>query len=130
MVEANAQLAAQLAGDIAREIEIAGRLVGVHDETVTESYRALSSQAHGVQHLLAMRPGLLPQEIALLARIDNQLSVLEVRYALAHILYDLQRLPAANAERLLARPLLKVCLTILISLAIWKQYVFKMRRVD
>jgi methyl-accepting chemotaxis protein len=107
MVEDNAQLAAQLSGDIAREIEIAGGLVGAHDETVTETYRVLSSQAHGVQHLLAMRSGLLPHEIALLARIDDQLSVLEVRYALAHILYDLQRLPAANAERLVARPIVE-----------------------
>jgi methyl-accepting chemotaxis protein len=107
MVEENAQLAGQLSGDIAREIEIAGRLVGVHDETVTETYRVLSSQAHGVEHVLAMRSGLLPHEIVLLARIDDELSVLEVRYALAHILYDLQRLPAANIERLLARPIVE-----------------------
>lgn len=107
MVERNAQLASQLAADVAREVEIAGRLVEDHDESVTETYRALSLQAHGVQHVLAMRGGLLPQEISLLARVDDQLSVLEVRYALAHILFDLKRLPAANQERLLARPMVQ-----------------------
>ena len=106
-VEANAQLASQLSADIAREVDIAGRLVSVHDESVTETYRALSSQAHGVEHMLALRSGLLPHEIALLSRIDQQLSVLEVRYALAHILYDLERLPAANSQRVAAQPLIE-----------------------
>lgn len=107
MVEQNAQLAAELASDVAREVEVASQLVQVHKEEAGDAYRSLSEQTHTVQHALSLRPALSPEEIVLLAHIDDRLSSLEVHYALAHILFDLHRSPAAEMENALARPMVR-----------------------
>jgi len=108
--EQDAELAARLSNDVAREIEVAGRLLETHDEAVATEYRALSEDAHEVQHQMTTRPGQQGDEIARLSGIDVALSQLEVQYSLAHLLHDLGRSDAALAQRTRARPVVHALL--------------------
>jgi methyl-accepting chemotaxis protein len=102
-VQLNAELATRLSSAIAREIELGEELLDVHDESVVAEYEALSDQAHGIQHLLTLRQGLLADEIVLLGQIDEGLSSVEVQYGLGHILYDLRRFTPATDVRTASR---------------------------
>ncbi len=115
--QGDAQLASRLSSDVAREVDAAGRLLDVHEESVEGEYRSLGERAHAIQHAMAMRPGLTPVEMALLSDIDDKLSQVEVGFALAHVLHDLGRTEAAMTERSGARPLVRAVLDDLDRLA-------------
>jgi methyl-accepting chemotaxis protein len=108
--ESDAQLASRLSNDVAREIDAGGRLLDAHDESQVADYRALSEDAHAVQHAMTLRAGQSASEISLLSDIDAKLSALEVRYALAHVLHDIGRNDQANTERMAAGPLVRAAL--------------------
>src|SRR5262249_1484803 len=70
-------------------------------------YRALSENAHALQHEMTTRRDQASVEVALLSDVDAKLSQLEVRFSLAHVLHELGRSQAASTERAAARPLVK-----------------------
>jgi methyl-accepting chemotaxis protein len=102
-VQLSAELATRLSSAIAREIELGEELVGAHDESVVARYQGLSDQAHAIQHVLALRQGLLADEVVLLGQIDEALSTVETQYGLGHVLYELKRYGPANDVRVANR---------------------------
>ena len=95
-VQADAQLSAQLSSSVVQALEAGHRYVETRDPEALRTFRTHGWSAHRVQRALNSRTGQAPHEIALLADIDNKLSAIEVRYALAHRLVDLGR--DADAE--------------------------------
>jgi methyl-accepting chemotaxis protein len=97
-VQANAQLSAQLSSSVVQALEAGHRYVETRDPEALRTFRAHGWNAHRVQRELNSRARQTSNEIALLAHIDNQLSAIEVRYALAHRLVDLGRARDAQAS--------------------------------
>jgi methyl-accepting chemotaxis protein len=96
-VQADAQLSAQLSSSVVQALEAGHRYVETGDPEALGTFRAHGWRAHRVQRELNSRAKQTSNEIALLAHIDNQLSTIEVRYALAHRLVDLGRGREAEA---------------------------------
>jgi methyl-accepting chemotaxis protein len=90
-VQADAQLSAQLSSSVVQALEAGHSYVETQDPDALRRFRAHGWTAHRVQRTLNSRRSQTTNEIALLAHIDNQLSAIEVRYALAHRLVDLGR---------------------------------------
>jgi methyl-accepting chemotaxis protein len=96
-VQADAQLSAQLSSSVVQALEAGHRYVETAEPEALRTFRAHGWSAHRVQRELNRRASQTSNEIALLAHIDNQLSAIEVRYALAHRLVDLGRIRDAEA---------------------------------
>src|SRR3712207_890122 len=96
-VQADAQLSAQLSSSVVQALEAGHRYIETRDPAALRTFRAHGWSAHRVQRELNGRAHQTPTEIALLADIDNKLSAIEVRYALAHRLVDLGRTGQAEA---------------------------------
>ncbi|HET7584345.1 MAG TPA: methyl-accepting chemotaxis protein [Gemmatimonadaceae bacterium] len=92
-----ARSSAQLAGDIAREVQAGAMYVETGDSTAQAQFHELGFSAHELQARLAALPGRSTPEVSLLARIDDELSDAEVHYARAHRLRDLGRMESARA---------------------------------
>jgi methyl-accepting chemotaxis protein len=90
-VQADAQLSAQLSSSVVLALEAGHSYVETRDPEALQRFRTHGWNAHRVQRALNSRRSQTPNEIALLAHIDNKLSAIEVRYALAHRLVDLGR---------------------------------------
>jgi methyl-accepting chemotaxis protein len=95
-VQADAQLSAQLSASVVQALEAGHRYVETRDRAAFRTFRSHGWSAHRVQRELNSRPGPTSAEIVLLADIDNKLSAIEVRYALAHRLVDLGRIEEAE----------------------------------
>jgi methyl-accepting chemotaxis protein len=108
--QSDAQLASRLSSDVAREVDAAGRLLDSQGDSVGAEYRALSENAHAIQHEMTTRHDQTAEEVALLADVDAKLSRLEVKFSLAHVLHALGRAEAAVTARAAARPLVKAVL--------------------
>jgi CHASE3 domain sensor protein len=98
-VQADAQLSAQLSANVVQALEAGHRYVETRDPEALRRFRTHGWSAHRAQRELNRRSSQTSNEVALLAHIDNKLSSIEVRYALAHRLVDLGRQrDAATAE--------------------------------
>jgi methyl-accepting chemotaxis protein len=99
-VQESAQLSERLSAGIARQIQLGDQFAGQHRESIVQDYQILSDEVHGLQHTLAVRQDLSPDEIRLLAKLDGQLSTLEVQYGLTHVLSELGRTDVAGVMHL------------------------------
>jgi methyl-accepting chemotaxis protein len=97
-VQADAQLSTQLSSSVVQALEAGHRYVETRDPEALRTFRAHGWTAHRVQRQLNSRARQTSNEIALLAHIDNQLSAIEVRFAFAHRLVDLDRIGDAEAS--------------------------------
>ena len=97
-VQTDAHLSAQLSSSVVQALEAGHRYVETADPAALRTFRNHGWSAHRMQRELNSRPSQTPAEVALLADIDNKLSTIEVRYALAHRLVDLARIPEAERE--------------------------------
>jgi methyl-accepting chemotaxis protein len=96
-VQADAALSTHLSSSVVQTLEAGHRYVETRDPVALHTFRTQGWRAHRVQRELNRRSRQTPNEVALLAHIDNKLSAIEVRYALAHRLADLGRPNEAEA---------------------------------
>ena len=104
-VRAEAQLAARLSTTIAQTIAAGTRYLETRDSTSQVEFRRLGWAAHRAQREMNLRDGQSPEEISILASIDSRLAAMEIAYARAHRLVDLQRPEAARAAVDVAFPI-------------------------
>jgi methyl-accepting chemotaxis protein len=102
-VQAESRLSAQLSSGVVQTLEAGRRYVATRDSRALEMFRSSGWNAHAAQRALNARRNQSAEEVSLLARIDGQLSAIEVRYALAHRLADLGRMSEALAQEEAAR---------------------------
>ena len=96
-VEADATLTSQVSADVAKTIEAASRYLDTRDSSAESAFRSFGWAAHEVQRQMNSRPNQSTAEVAALSTIDGKLSEMEIRYALAHRLVDLNRPDDARA---------------------------------
>ncbi|MEO6877866.1 MAG: methyl-accepting chemotaxis protein, partial [Gemmatimonadaceae bacterium] len=102
-VQAESQLASQLSANAAKTIESGSRYLDTRDSTAELAFRKYGWAAHDVQRKMNDRPGQSATEVATVAMIDANLSAMEVGYALAHRLADMNRMDDARAAAASAR---------------------------
>jgi methyl-accepting chemotaxis protein len=102
-VQVESQLASQLSANAAKTIEAGSRYLETRDSTAQTAFRKYGWAAHDVQRKMNDRPGQSANEVATVALIDANLSEMEVRYALAHRLADMDRMDDARAAAAEAR---------------------------
>jgi len=109
-VQAEAQQSAALSGDVAQTIEAAGTYLRTRDTAALAAFHRYGWDVHDVQRAMNARLShkgdageRKGEEAALIAAIDSRFSELEVRYALAHRLIEVDRPADAAAEELRAR---------------------------
>jgi methyl-accepting chemotaxis protein len=109
-VQAEARQSATLSGDVAQTIEAGGTYLRTRDTAAKAAFSRYGWDAHRVQAEMNARLGRADagnerkgEEAALIAAIDSRFSELEVRYALAHRLLDVDRPAEAAAEEGRAR---------------------------
>ena len=109
-VQAEARQSATLSGDVAQTIEAGGTYLRTRDTAALAAFSRFGWDAHRVQAEMNARLGRASEgdarkgeEAALIAAIDSRFSALEVRYALAHRLLDVDRPADAAAEEARAR---------------------------
>jgi len=109
-VQAEARQSAALSGDVAQTIEAAGTYLRTRDTAAKAAFSRYGWDAHRVQRDMNARLGHARdagerkgEEAALIAAIDSRFSELEVHYALAHRLLDVDRPADAIAEEARAR---------------------------
>ncbi len=119
-VQDDAQLSARLSASVSRELEAAQRYVDFRDSTAQREFRQNGDEAHRVQRLMNLQRGTSAQGIALVARIDDRLSHLEISYALSHRLADLGRREEAVRVAISAREEMNTLMADLQSLAQFK----------
>jgi methyl-accepting chemotaxis protein len=102
-VQQESSLASQLSSSIVQSLEAGRSYVATRQPAALETFRTAAWNAHAAQRSLNARRNLTQGEIELLASIDDQLSGIEVRYALAHRLADLGRTQEALAQEEVAR---------------------------
>jgi methyl-accepting chemotaxis protein len=102
-VQAESQLASQLSANAAKTIEAGSRYLETRDSTAEGAFRKYGWAAHDVQRKMNDRPGQSATEVATVALIDANLSAMEVSYALAHRLADMDRMDDARAAAAHAR---------------------------
>jgi methyl-accepting chemotaxis protein len=104
-MQAEHLLAAQLSASVAQELESGNYYLTSRDTIAANDFRRRGWEAHRVQRQMNALPGQTPTELSIIAAIDSKLSEIEQHYALAHRLVDLGRLPVAQTEAALARPI-------------------------
>ena len=104
-VRTEAQLAARLSTTIAQTIAAGTRYLETRDSTAQSEFRRLGWAAHRAQREMNLRDGQAADEITLLASIDSRLAAMEIAYARAHRLADLERPEAARAAVDVAFPI-------------------------
>jgi methyl-accepting chemotaxis protein len=109
-VQAEARQSATLSGDVAQTIEAGGTYLRTRDTAALAAFSRYGWDAHRVQAEMNARLGRASEgdasrgeEAALIAAIDSRFSALEVRYALAHRLLDVDRPAEAATEEARAR---------------------------
>ena len=103
-VKDESRLSAALLTDVAQTIQAGGQYVESRDPRSLADFRRHGFAAHNAQRAMNNMGGQGAEEIALVARIDEGLSKLEVTYALAHRLADLGRTGPARLQAESARP--------------------------
>ena len=103
-VEQQAALSARFAGSITSQVQAAARYVETRDPRSREEFERLGAEAHRLHARMSRSVGQTEEEIALIAQIDQELSLAENVYARAHRLADLGEAKAAAAERNRAQP--------------------------
>jgi methyl-accepting chemotaxis protein len=103
-VQLESRLSSQLSSSLAQVVEAAATYVETRDPVSQEDFRRAGRNAHQAQRDLNALPGQAADEIALLASIDQQLSLMEIRYARAHRLADLNRQGQSRTAAAEARP--------------------------
>jgi len=96
-VQTEARLAGLLSADVDKAIEAASRYIDTRDTASQAAFRKFGWAAHAVQQQMNDRTGQSATEVAIVATIDAKLSAMEVHYALAHRLVDLDRMAEARA---------------------------------
>ncbi|MFN8582619.1 MAG: methyl-accepting chemotaxis protein [Gemmatimonadaceae bacterium] len=96
-VQDNAQLSARLSASVSRELGAAARYVELRDSISLREYADYAADAHAVLRSMNHQGGATTQGVALIARIDERLSDVEIHYSLAHRLADLGRHGDADA---------------------------------
>ncbi len=102
-VQTEAELESGLSADVAKTIESGARYLETRDAEAQTTFRRSGWAAHQVQQQMNERPNQTATEVGTVATIDNKLSAVEVKYALAHRLADLGRADAARAVSSSAR---------------------------
>ncbi|MCC6319764.1 MAG: methyl-accepting chemotaxis protein [Gemmatimonadaceae bacterium] len=102
-VQADAQLSSRLSASVTQELAAADRYLVSRDTADLTAFRRSGAAAHRAQRSMALQLATSRDEAALIAAIDQQLSTVEVRYARAHRLADLERPAEAMREAALAR---------------------------
>jgi len=110
-VQQQATLSARFAGSIALEVQAANRYVETRDSAARVEFERTGADAHRLHAQMSRRVGQTAEEIALIARIDEELSLAENVFARAHRLADLGDQAAADAERARAGPLVQAVLS-------------------
>jgi len=95
-VQAESQLANELSANVAKTIESGSRYLDTRDTAAQTAFRKSGWAAHEVQREMNDRPNQSAGEVAIVASIDNKLSMMEVDFALAHRLADLGRIDDAR----------------------------------
>ncbi len=94
-----AQLTATLTSNVAQELTAASHYTEAPDSVSAAAFRKYGTAAHRAQKALNASAGLTADDIALIASIDQRLSLLEVQIATAHRLRDMKRVvEAARAD--------------------------------
>jgi signal transduction histidine kinase len=106
-VRNEAALSARFAGSIALEVQAAGRYVETRDPAARADFERLGADAHRIHGRLNRQVGQTTDELALIAQIDQQLSLAETHYARAHRMADLGLTARAEAERRRAEPVVR-----------------------
>jgi methyl-accepting chemotaxis protein len=104
-VRTEAQLAARLSTNIAQTIAAGTRYLETRDSGAQADFRRLGRAAHRAQREMNLRDGQAADEITLLASIDSRLAAMEIAYARAHRLVDLERPQAARVAVDVAFPI-------------------------
>ena len=104
-VQMESRLSSDLTTDIAQSIQAGGHYVDSRDSLSLQDFRRYGMRAHVVQRSMSNMRGQATDEIALVARIDEKLSELEVAYTLAHRLSDLSRTEPARRQAESTRPI-------------------------
>lgn len=86
-----ADLGLRLQAAILDQIALGERYMLSRERSVAEAFQRIGLEAHRLQSMYTKLPGLASNEQMQLARIEDLHSQLEVRYALAHALSDLNR---------------------------------------
>ncbi|MFN8573445.1 MAG: methyl-accepting chemotaxis protein [Gemmatimonadaceae bacterium] len=116
-VQDNAQLSARLSASVSRELGAAQRYVELRDSLSHREVQEYGSDAHAALRTMNLQGGATTQGVALIARIDDRLSHVEIRFSLAHRLADLGRHGEADAVASAVRPEMDALQTDLQSLA-------------
>lgn len=106
-VQNEAALSARFAGSIALEVQAANRYVETRDPAARDDFERLGSHAHRIHGMMNRQVGQTTEELALIAGIDQQLSLAETHYARAHRLADLGQPARADSARRLAEPVVR-----------------------
>jgi signal transduction histidine kinase len=109
-VQQQATLSSRFAGSIALEVQAANRYVETRDSAARQEFERTGAEAHRLHARMSRRVGQTADEIALIARIDQELSLAENVFARAHRLADLGDRAGAEAERARATPLVQAVL--------------------
>ncbi|HMA24065.1 MAG: methyl-accepting chemotaxis protein [Gemmatimonas sp.] len=102
-VQAEARLASTLSANATKTIEAGARYLETRDTSAQNAFRKFGWAAHASQREMNDLSGQTATEVATVASIDNQLSTMEVDYAVAHRLADLGRMDDARRVAALAR---------------------------
>ncbi len=97
-VQEGSILSSRLSAVIAQETQSAARYLETRDRHAQNDFHRLRREAHQVQRAMNRLPNQSAEEIRLIADISAYLSGMEIHYARAHRLADLDRTDAARAE--------------------------------
>ena len=95
-VQTDSRLASQLSSDAAKTLQAGMRYVDTRDPDAETAFRQHGWNAHDIQRAINARPDRTADEVATVAVIDSKLSAMEVRYARAHRLVDIDRIDEAR----------------------------------
>jgi len=104
-VQEDAQLAARFSAGVSQEMSAADRYLQQRDSASQAEFRAFAAESHAIQRRMNRNNALAPDEVSLIASVDEALSTIETRYATAHRLADLGRLDEARRQADRARDL-------------------------
>ena len=109
-VQEEARLSMRLSASVAQELQAGMQYLQRPDTASENEFESVGFDAHQAQRAMRNHPGQNAEELALLARIDRELSDIEVAFALAHRLTDLGRTADAGEQEAVTRPRVRTLL--------------------
>ena len=97
-VQQESRLASQLSASAAATLAAGTRYLETRDTSALTVFREQGWNAHRLQSEMNNRPNQRAEELSAIAAVDAKLSSMEVYYALAHRLVDLDRGDSARAQ--------------------------------